>query len=201
MRRTGLLCGFILLIIWAAPQAWAGTDQPPDYGTQNPTGLDFCPPEFLGVEKCFPAAWAFDPSTVPPSHGVHIVTDPLREPSVGLVNDQVPAPEPGAAYGSVTFWCQSVTGFKYQLRFGGLEAGNVYTVTGVGGGTSGPISLTFGQFRADANGLATVNGVERFAPGGYEIVIQVWDGSTLVLDSHLDPQGFGVFEGGPGVKG
>jgi hypothetical protein len=132
---------------------------------------------------------------------VHIVTDPLREPSVGLVGGEVSAPEPGAAYGSVTFWCQSVAGFKYQLRFGGLTAGETYMVTAVGGGTGGEIALTFGQFRADANGLAVMNGIEKFGPGGYLIVIQVWQGSQLVLDSHLDPQGFGVFEGGPGVKG
>lgn len=196
MRRIGLLTAIVSLAVWAALPALAGTDQPPDYGNQNPTELDFCPP---GVEKCFPAAWAFDPSTVPPSHGVHIVTDPLREPGVTLVGGEVPDPEPGAAYGSVTFWCQSVTGFKYQLRLGGLEPGHAYTVTAVGGGSSGPISLTLGGFRADANGLASMNGLERFGPGGYGIVIQVWHGSTLVMDSHLDLQGFGVFEPGPGA--
>lgn len=197
MRRIGLLASLLALFVWAAVPASAAKDEPPDYGEQNPTHLDFCPP---GVDKCFPAAWAFDPSTDPPSHGVHIVTDPLRDPAVELVNGAVPEAEPGAAYGSVTFWCQSVAGFKYQLRLGGLDPGAAYTVTAVGAGTTGPIDLTLGRIRADANGLATTNGLERFGPGGYGMVIQVWHGSHLILDSHLDPQGFGVFEGGPGTR-
>lgn len=163
-------------LILAATPALAGPPGPPDYGTVNPTGLS-CPPAAWGVEKCLPAGWA------PESSGVHIVTDEFVDT--------------GAAAGTVTFWCQSINGFKYDVRVHDLDRNATYTVKAVGGGlvNGAPVAveLDLGVLHTDTNGGGTTAGVEQLANGFYELVVQVWAGSVLVLDTSTDPQGFVVF--------
>ena len=148
--------------------AAAGPKAPPNYGDpagqQNPQELDECwHPDPV---KCFTTGWAS-------GHEVHIVADPFT----------------GQGSGTVTFWCQSIVGFKYQVTVAGLEPQATYTVK-----TVGSVATTLGTFRSDPSGYGTLNGLLKLTPGSYYLVLQVWDSNgALVMDTHADGQGFGVF--------
>lgn len=169
--HRGLTCvvfGMAATLSLGVGVAEAGPKGPPDYGDgagqQNPQGLEHCWHE--DPVKCFATGWA-------QGEEVHIVADPFT----------------GDGMGVVTFWCQSIVGFKYQIWVAELEPMTTYTVT-----TTGSLSITLGSFRTDPGGYGTLNGLIKLDPGEYYLVLQVKDDDgVVVLDTHLDGQGFGVF--------
>ena len=167
-RTLVVAVGLTAVMLAGSTMATAGPKAPPSYGVQNPQGLEHCwHPDPV---KCFTTGWSGDEE-------VHIVADPIEV--VGT--DQ--------ASGMVTFWCQSILGFKYQIWVEDLEPKATYTVT-----TVGSFAATLGQFRTDPAGYGTLNGLMKLPPGGYYLMLQIRDGDgTVVLDSASDGQGFGVF--------
>lgn len=173
MTRTllrSLIVGLGLgaMILAGAGIATAGPKAPPSFGVQNPQELEHClHPDPV---KCFTAGWA-------DGEEVHIVADPIEV--VGTSTEK----------GIVTFWCQSIVGFKYQIWVSDLEPRSTYTVT-----TVGSFATTLGTFRTDPAGYGTLNGLLKLPPGEYYLILQVRDATdTVVYDSASDGQGFGVF--------
>lgn len=163
---VGLALGVMTLS--GAGIATAGPGGPPSFGVQNPQGLDDCwHPDPV---KCFTTGWA-------DGHEVHIVADPIE-----VVGTDVEK-------GTVTFWCQSIVGFKYQVWVSDLEPSSTYTVT-----TVGALATTLGTFRTDPAGYGVLNGLLRLDPGEYYLILQVRDGTgAVVYDTASDGQGFRVF--------
>lgn len=153
-----------LMALTSSGMASAGARAPADYGVQNPQGLEHCwHPDPV---KCITTGWASGDE-------VHIVADPFT----------------GAGTGMVTFWCQSIVGFKYQIWVADLDPRTTYTVTSIGS-----FATTLGSFRTDPAGYGTLNGVLKLPPGGYFLILQIRDANnTVVLDTSADGQGFGVF--------
>lgn len=174
MRRS--LCRTMICAVLAiaatfavgAGVAAAGPPAPPSYGDpagqQNPQGLDHCwHPDPV---KCLRTGWASGDE-------VHIVADPFA----------------GDGTGVVTFWCQSIVGFKYQIWVADLAPRTTYTVT-----TVGSLTTTLGTFRTDPAGYGTLNGLLKLDPGGYFLILQVRNAAgAVVLNTAADGQGFGVF--------
>lgn len=148
--------------------ASAGPGGPPSFGVQNPQGLDECwHPDPV---KCFTTGWA-------DGEEVHLVADPIEVTGTELEK------------GTVTFWCQSIVGFKYQIWVSDLEPASTYTVT-----TVGSFVTTLGTFRTDPAGYGVLNGMLQLDPGGYFLILQVRDSTgAVVYDTASDGQGFGVF--------
>jgi len=219
MKKIMLLIAVVVLVMALSPAtALAGPPTPPKYGKWNPIPELVPPPpplppgwtwETLGVEKVKPL------HGVPTGESVRIIKDPLTDP--GAV--EVPDPPPGW----VSFWCQSNIGFQYHIGANGLDPNSTYTVTSsmdilrpaivVDPGPPvvyepgafefepgffvvkiGEVSLDLGTLHTDANGLGSVQGIEKLAPGLYELVVEVIDGDdNPILDGELDPQGFMVY--------
>ena len=160
--------GLGAMMLTGAGVATAGPKAPPNYGIQNPQGLDGCwHPDPV---KCFTTGWA-------DGHEVHIVADPIE--IVGTTVEK----------GTVTFWCQSIVGFKYQIWVSDLEPKSTYTVT-----TVGSLVTTLGTFRTDPSGYGVLNGLLKLPPGEYYLILQVRDATNAVVyDTTSDGQGFGVF--------
>lgn len=168
LRTLVVAVGLAAMIVASAGIATAGPKAPPNFGVQNPQGLDHCWHE--DPVKCFQTGWSGDEE-------VHIVADPIEVPGTFDVK------------GVVTFWCQSIVGFKYQIWVSELDPKSIYTVT-----TAGAVVTTLGSFRTDPNGYGTLNGVLKLPAGGYYVMLQVRDSTgTIVLDTVSDGQGFGVF--------
>ncbi|HET7677262.1 MAG TPA: hypothetical protein VFK38_05360 [Candidatus Limnocylindrales bacterium] len=123
--------------------------------------------ESIGVEKCLPneIAWT-------DGDGIRIVTDPL----VGT----------GGTWGKVTFWCETKTGFVFQVLAGGLDPVASYAVTA----TDGTSTHFLATLHTDVSGAGKVGGVHRLPPGGYEWVIHV---GTVLSSPGTDEAGFLVF--------
>lgn len=168
MRTLVVGLGVGAMLLAGVATATAGPQAPPDYGVQNPQGLDHCwHPDPV---KCFTTGWA-------DGDEVHIVADPLEV--VGTTDEK----------GMVTFWCQSIVGFKYQVWVSDLEPSSTYTVT-----TVGSITTTLGTFRTDPAGYGVLNGMLKLDPGGYFLILQVRDATNAVVyDTASDGQGFMVF--------
>lgn len=173
MRHTILRTLVVVLALGALTLAGAGIASagprgPAPYGVQNPQGLDECwHPDPV---KCFTTGWA-------DGHEVHIVADPIEVVGTAIET------------GTVTFWCQSNIGFKYQIWVSALDPQSTYTVT-----TVGSFVTTLGTFRTDPAGYGVLNGVLTLDPGEYFLILQVRDATgTVVYDTASDGQGFGVF--------
>lgn len=165
LRTLIVVAVLTAMTLAASGVAAAGPKAPPDYGVQNPQGLEHCwHPDPV---KCFTTGWASGDE-------VHIVADPLV----------------GDGTGVVTFWCQSIVGFKYQIWVEGLAPKATYTVTAVGS-----FSTTLGTFRTDPAGYGTLNGLLKLAPGGYYVILEVRDanGTVVLRGPANDGQGFEVF--------
>lgn len=167
-RTLVVAVGLTAVMLAGSAMATAGPKAPPNYGVQNPQGLDHCWHE--DPVKCFTTGWSGDDE-------VHIVADPIEIVDSGQVK------------GIVTFWCQSIVGFKYQIWVEGLEPKSTYTVT-----TVGSFVATLGQFRTDPAGYGTLNGLMKLPPRGYFLILQIRDAAgAVILDSASDGQGFRVF--------
>lgn len=169
MTRTLMVgLGVAAMMLASAGFAAAAPKAPPDYGVQNPQGLEHCwHPDPV---KCFTAGWAGGDE-------VHIVADPIEVAGTTVEK------------GTVTFWCQSIVGFKYQIWVSDLEPRTSYTVT-----TVGSFTTTLGTFRTDPAGYGVLNGMLKLEPGGYYLVLQIRDATgAVVYDTASDGQGFGVF--------
>ncbi|MBI4302478.1 MAG: hypothetical protein HY664_07720 [Chloroflexi bacterium] len=173
-RKLIALLALSLLALSLAPVVSAGPPAPPNYGVMEPVS-DACPwPDFLnpvleaeGVQKCLPTEinWTS-------GDGIRIVTDPL----VGSGDDA----------GSVTFWCESKVGFKYQIVVWNLAPNTSYPVTA----TDGVTIYSLGTIRTDSNGSGVLGGMYQLSPGFYEWDINV--GSVLSSPAS-DEAGFVVF--------
>ena len=162
----------LALSVAATGPVFGGAPAPADYGTENPTGQQDCPPAsglpYDGIEKCFPVGWGLG--------FVHIVTDPI------------------AANGWVTFWCQSRIGFQYRVGVFDLEPKATYEIWL--GPPGHPEHYLLGRILTDPRGNGTVSGVLKFAPGEYYFWTSVKQpGGSILFDSRSDGQGFGVFAG------
>ena len=168
LRALIVIVGLVAAVLAGSGVATAGPRAAPNFGVQNPQGLEHCwHPDPV---KCFTTGWASGDE-------VHIVADPIEV--VGTTQES----------GVVTFWCQSIVGFKYQIWVADLEPQAVYTVT-----TTGSFATTLGTFRTDPKGYGTLNGLLQLPPGDYYLILEVRDTSgTLLLDTASDGQGFGVF--------
>lgn len=173
MKRWSLPFVLGALLVAVPTGAFAAPSAPPDYGVMNPT--DECPwPGWLdpvleaaGVQKCLPTEIAWTDGD-----GIRIVTDPL----VGS----------GSAWGSVTFWCETKTGFQFQVLAGGLAPTTSYAVTA----TDGSTTFDLATLLTDASGAGKVGGVYLLPPGLYGWTVQV--GSELASPA-TDKAGFVVF--------
>lgn len=169
MTRTLIvLLGLGAMLLMSTSGAFAGPRVPPNFGVQNPQGLEHCwHPDPV---KCFTTGWA-------DGKEVHIVADPIEV--VGTTDER----------GIVTFWCQSNIGFKYQLWLSELEPMSTYSVT-----TVGDFVTTLGTFRTDPAGYGALNGILKLDPGEYYVMLQVRDDvGAVVYDTVTDGQGFVVF--------
>ncbi len=169
LLRTSIVgLGLVAMMLASSGMATAGPKAPPNYGVQNPQELEDCwHPDPV---KCFTTGWA-------DGGEVHIVADPIEV--VGTTDEK----------GIVTFWCQSIVGFKYQISVADLEPRATYTVT-----TVGTVVTTLGSFRTDPAGYGVLNGLLKLPPGGYHLILQVRDATgTVVLDTASDGQGFLVY--------
>lgn len=168
LRTLVVSVGLGAMMVAGVGIATAGPKAPPSFGVQNPQELEHCwHPDPV---KCFTTGWA-------DGDEVHIVADPIEPVGTNVEK------------GVVTFWCQSIVGFKYQIWVSDLEPGARYTVT-----TVGSLSETLGTFRTDPHGYGTLNGLLKLPPGEYYVVLQVRDATgTVVYDTASDGQGFIVF--------
>ena len=181
--------GAVLLVALSSTAALAGPKAPPNFGNYNPLNLPGEPPEVFwpngnGVEKIKPPLGTYGVAPEA-SDSIHIVTDPLAVPGY-----------PDTVQGWVTFWCQSTVGLQYHIGVIGLVPLSNYSVTALGGGSSGPVSLDLGTLHTDANGTGTVAGVERLVPDTYVLSVSVTNNATgtVVLASLVgDPQAFLVY--------
>lgn len=165
LRALVLATALSLVVITPAA---AGDATPADYGRQNPTGLEGCPPAtgvYDGIEKCFPVGWGIG--------FVHVVTDPI------------------ATNGWVTFWCQSQVGLQYRVGLFDLQPRTNYEIWV--GPPGHPSHYYLGTVHTDRDGKGTVAGVLPLPEGHYYFLTYVKLDGSVIFDSSTDGQGFGVF--------
>jgi hypothetical protein len=158
-----LVVSVILVMALTPALALAGSPDGPNLGEDSPNGGRI----FGGVVKSLVVPWA--------DGELHIVDDPLD------LHD-------GSGTGNVIFWCDSNVGLQYHIVVSGLDPHSSYAVS-----VTGTVDRDLGTLHTDAKGMGSVRGVEQLEAGRYELIVEVRDGGgTLVLDSHLDDQGFSV---------